>query len=129
MKRINTITVAGFAVCGVLLGMKALDLVEAGITLLLMVWGGYAYGAAAARAPLILWAVLATAAGLALSLYELHRENQQYQRMQQRHKMRADNAYYQFQSEMWQAMSDDYAIMVEDLQQALENAEDVHNGN
>ena len=52
----------------------------------------------------------------------------QYQNMQQRHKMRADNAYYQFQSEMWQAMSDDYAIMVEDLQQALENAEDVHNG-
>lgn len=32
----------------------------------------------------------------------------QYQKMQQRHKMRADNAYYQFQSEMWQAMSDDY---------------------
>lgn len=52
----------------------------------------------------------------------------QYQRMQKRHKMRADNAYYQFQSEMWQAMSDDYAIMVEDLQQALKNAEDVHNG-
>lgn len=71
MKRLNTITIAGFAVCGVLLGIKALDLVEAGITLLLMVWGGYAYGAAAARAPLILYAVLATAAGLALSLYEL----------------------------------------------------------
>ena len=53
----------------------------------------------------------------------------QYQKLQRRHKMRADNAYYQFQSEMWQAMSDDYAIMVEDLQQALENAEDVHNGN
>lgn len=80
MKRMNTITIAGFAVCGVLLGMKALDLVEAGITLLLMVWGGYAYGAAAARAPLILYAVLATAAGLALSLYELHRENQQYKK-------------------------------------------------
>ena len=46
----------------------------------------------------------------------------QYQKLQNRHKMRADNAYYQFQSEMWQAMSDDYAIMVEDLQQALENA-------
>ena len=38
----------------------------------------------------------------------------QYQKMQKRHKMRAVNAYYQFQSEMWQAMSDDYAIMVED---------------
>lgn len=46
----------------------------------------------------------------------------QYQKMQKRHKMRADKAYYQFQIEMWQAMSDDYAIMVEDLQQALENA-------
>lgn len=76
MKRMNTITIAGFALCGVLLGMKALDLVEAGITLLLMVWGGYAYGAAAARAPLILWVVLATAAGMALCLNELHRENQ-----------------------------------------------------
>lgn len=43
--------------------------------------------------------------------------------------MRVDNAYYQFQSEMWQAMSDDYAIMVEDLQQALENAEDIAHGN
>lgn len=52
----------------------------------------------------------------------------QYQKLQRRHKMRADNAYYQFQSEMWQAMSDDYAIMVEDLQQALENAEDVNHG-
>lgn len=86
MKRMNTITIAGFAVCGVLLGMKALDLVEAGITLLLMVWGGYAYGAAAARAPLILLAVLATAAGLALSLYELHRENQQYKKGSKVHK-------------------------------------------
>lgn len=61
MKRLNTITLAGFAVCGFLLAMKALDLVEAGITLLLMAWGGYAYGAAAARAPLVLWAVLCTA--------------------------------------------------------------------
>lgn len=52
----------------------------------------------------------------------------QYQKLQRRHKQRADNAYYQFQSEMWQAMSDDYAIMVEDLQQALENAEDVKHG-
>lgn len=52
----------------------------------------------------------------------------QCQKLQRRHKMRADNAYYQFQSEMWQAMSDDYAIMVEDLKQALENAEDVKHG-
>lgn len=80
MKRLNTITLAGFAVCGFLLCMKALDLAEAGITLLLMVWGGYAYGAAAARAPLVLWAVLCMAAGLALSLYELRRENRQNRR-------------------------------------------------
>lgn len=86
MKRLNTITLAGFAVCGFLLGIKALDLVEAGITLLLMVWGGYAYGAAAARAPLVLWAVLGTAAGLGLSLYELHLENQQYKRSSKVHK-------------------------------------------
>ena len=52
MKKLNAITLAGFTLCGLLLTMKALDLVEAGITLLLMVWGGYAYGAAAARAPL-----------------------------------------------------------------------------
>lgn len=74
MKRLNTITIAGFAVCGVLLGMKALDLVEAGITLLLMVCGGYAYGAAAARAPLILWVVLVAAVGLGLSLREPHHQ-------------------------------------------------------
>lgn len=77
MKRLKTITLSGFAVCGFLLAMKALDLAEAGITLLLMVWGGYDYGAAAARAPLVLWAVLCTAAGLAFSLYELRRENRQ----------------------------------------------------
>lgn len=86
MKRMNTITIAGFAVCGVLLGLKTLGLAEAGITLLLMIWGGYGYSAAAARAPLILWAVLATAAGLALSLYELHRENQQYKKSSKVHK-------------------------------------------
>lgn len=86
MKRLNTITIAGFAACGFLLGMKALDLVEAGITLLLMIWGGYAYGAAAARAPLVLWAVLGTAAALGLSLYSLHQENQQYKRSSKVHK-------------------------------------------
>lgn len=84
MKKPNAVTLAGFALCGVLLGMKALDLAEAGITLLLIVWGGYAYGAAAARAPLVLYAVLGTAAGLGLTLYELHRENQQYKRRAKR---------------------------------------------
>ena len=64
--------------------MKAPGLAEAGITLLLMVWGGYAYGAATARAPLVLYAVLGTAAGLGLTLYELHCENQQYKRRAKR---------------------------------------------
>lgn len=50
---------------------------------------------------------------------------EQYQKLQKRHKFRAENAYYQFQSDMWQAMSDDFGIMVEDLQQALLNADDV----
>lgn len=86
MKRLNTITLAGFAVCGFLLGMKALDLAEAGITLLLMVWGGYAYGAAAARAPLVLWAIICTMAALGLSLYSLRMENAQYKRSSKVHK-------------------------------------------
>ena len=34
MKKLNAITLAGFALCGFLLGMKALGLAEAGITLL-----------------------------------------------------------------------------------------------
>lgn len=85
MKRLNTITLAGFAVCGFLLGMKALDLAEAGITLLLMVWGGYAYGAAAARAPLVLWAVLCTAAGLAFSLNRQYKQNSPYGRIDRTH--------------------------------------------
>ena len=42
MKKLNAVTLAGFALCGFLLGMKALGLAEAGITLLLIVWGGYA---------------------------------------------------------------------------------------
>lgn len=66
MKKLNAVTLAGFALCGFLLGMKALGLAEAGITLLLIVWGGYAYGAAAARAPLVLYAVLGTAAALGM---------------------------------------------------------------
>ena len=86
MKRLNTITLAGFALCGFLLGMKALDLAEAGITLLLMVWGGYAYGAASARAPLVLWAVLGTAAALGLSLCSLRMESAQYKHSSKVHK-------------------------------------------
>lgn len=80
MKKLNTITLLGFGLCGVLLAWKALDLAEAGITLLLMVWRGYGYGAAAARAPLILWGGICLLAGLGLSLYSLRIENRQYSR-------------------------------------------------
>lgn len=49
----------------------------------------------------------------------------QYQKLQQRHQFHAQNAYYKFQSDMWQAMADDFGIIVEDLQQALDCADDV----
>lgn len=49
----------------------------------------------------------------------------QYQKLQQRHKLHAENAYYKFQSDMWQAMADDFGIIVEDLEQALFMADDV----
>lgn len=80
MKKLNTLTLAGFGLCGILLAWKALDLADAGITLLLMVWRGYGYGAAAARAPLILWGSICLLAGLGLSLYSLHQEHRQYSR-------------------------------------------------
>lgn len=80
MKKLHPITLAGFGLCAVLLAWKALGLAEAGIILLLMVWRGYGYGAAAARAPLILWGGICLLAGLGLSLYSLHQENQQYSR-------------------------------------------------
>ena len=49
----------------------------------------------------------------------------QYQKLQKRHQFHAQNAYYKFQSDMWQAMADDFGIIVEDLQQALYCADDV----
>lgn len=49
----------------------------------------------------------------------------QYQKLQKRHKLHAENAYYKFQADMWQAMSDDFGIIVEDLQQALFVSDDV----
>lgn len=49
----------------------------------------------------------------------------QYQKLQQRHQIHAQNAYHKFQSDMWQAMADDFGIIVEDLQQALYCADDV----
>lgn len=52
----------------------------------------------------------------------------QYQKLQKRHQFHAQNAYYKFQSDMWQAMADDFGIIVEDLQQALYCADDVKAG-
>ena len=49
----------------------------------------------------------------------------QYQNLQKRHKLHAENAYYKFQADMWQAMSDDFGIIVEDLELALFEADDV----
>lgn len=49
----------------------------------------------------------------------------QYQKLQQRQQFHAQNAYYKFQSDMWQAMADDFGIIVEDLQHALYCADDV----
>lgn len=49
----------------------------------------------------------------------------QYQQLQQRHKIHAVNAYYKFQADMWQAMADDFGIIVEDLELALFEADDV----
>ena len=86
MKNLRHLTLAGFAVCGILLGKKALDLAEAGVTLALMVWRGYDYGAAAARAPLILWAAVALLAGLGLSLYSLHLDDARYKGSSKVHK-------------------------------------------
>lgn len=49
----------------------------------------------------------------------------QYQKLQKRHKLHAENAYYKFQADMWQAMADDFGIIVEDLELALFAADDV----
>lgn len=86
MKKIDVVIAAGFTV-GVLAVRKAFLLAEAGATLLLMHFGGYGYGAAAARAPLYVGAVLCTLAGIGVSLYSLHAENQRYKRAAQRQKV------------------------------------------
>ena len=80
MKKLHPLTLAGFGLCAVLLAWKALDLAEAGITLLLMTCRGYGYNSAAARAPLILWGGICLLGGLGLSLYSHHLEAQQYNR-------------------------------------------------
>ena len=49
-----------------------------------MHFGGYGYGAAAARAPLYVGAVLCTLAGIGVSLYSLHAENQRQKKDQER---------------------------------------------
>lgn len=61
------------------LGGKLIGLAEAGITLALMAFGGFGYGSAATRAPLILWAVLCTLAGVGLYGWNCWQENRQYE--------------------------------------------------
>ena len=56
-----------------------IGLAEAGITLALMAFGGFGYGSAATRAPLILWAVLCTLAGVGLYAWNCRQENRQYE--------------------------------------------------
>lgn len=80
MKKLNTITLAALGVGIIVLAGKAIGLAEAGITIVLMHVGGLSMGAAAARAPLVLWASICLLAGLGLSLYSLHQEHRQYSR-------------------------------------------------
>lgn len=61
------------------LGGKLIGLAEAGITLALMAFGGMGPGAAATRAPLILWAVLCTLAGVGLYAWNCRQENRQFE--------------------------------------------------
>lgn len=60
------------------LGGKLIGLAEAGITLALMAFGGMGPGAAATRAPLILWAVLCTLAGVGMYGWNCWQENRRY---------------------------------------------------
>lgn len=81
MKKLNAITLAGFALCGVLLGMKALDLAEAGITLLLMVWGGWEAAAAVKAAP---WVLAAVGSGLIFSIAVMLADSKHYEHAAQK---------------------------------------------
>ena len=87
MKKIPPAALAGMVVCGAALGCKALQLAEAGTIWLLMRFGGYGWGAAAARAPLYVCVGLCTLLGVGASLWSLREENRQYQRAARRQKI------------------------------------------
>lgn len=87
MRKWNGWAVLAAGAAALWLGSKLLGLAEAGITLALMAFGGFGYGAAATRAPLILWAVVCTLAGVGLYGWECWKENQQHKKnTQQREK-------------------------------------------
>lgn len=81
MKKLNAVTLAGFALCGFLLGMKALGLAEAGITLLLMVWGGWEAAAAVKAAP---WVLAAVGSGLIFSIAVMLADSKHYEHSAQK---------------------------------------------
>lgn len=86
-KKIPPAALAGMVVCGAAVVYKALQLAEAGTIWLLMRFGGYGWGAAAARAPLYVCIGLCTLLGVGASLWSLQEENRQYQRAARRQKI------------------------------------------
>lgn len=86
-KKIPPAALAGMVVCGAAVVCKALQLAEAGTIWLLMRFGGYGWGAAAARAPLYVCIGLCTLLGVGASLWSLQEENRQYQRAARRQKI------------------------------------------
>ena len=87
MKKLNTITLAALGVGIIVLAGKAIGLAEAGITIALVNFGGLPMGAAAARAPLVLWASICLLAFAALSVGSVIAEGKRYERSAQRQKI------------------------------------------
>lgn len=90
MRKWNGWAVLAAGAAALWLGGKLIGLAEAGITLALVNFGGMGWGAAATRAPLILWAVLCTLAGVGLYGWNCWQENRQYEAAAQR--QQADEA-------------------------------------
>ena len=76
---LSAVSLLGGMMTAMWLGGKLIWLAEAGITLALMAFGGFGYGSAATRAPLILWAVLCTLAGVGLYAWNCRQENRRYE--------------------------------------------------
>ena len=87
MKKLNTLTLAALGVGIIVLAGKAIGLAEAGITIVLVHVGGLSMGAAAARAPLVLWASICLLAFAALSIGSVIAEGKRYERSTQRQKV------------------------------------------